>query len=966
MKIRFTPACEPFWRSCSKPIAPRSRFNRIVVALSLWMLLVNVGPAQPFTFTQSAGPVRATNAVLHGMIVPNGLPTAAWFEWGTDSNYGQTTSPVDLGSGEETVHISAAISNILSGPTYHYRAVGSNVLGLIYGQDQAFTSFGKPVAWGTASGVTTVPASLSNVVAVAAGNAHCLALKVDGTITGWGDNSFGKRDAPAGLTNAIFIAAGTSHSLALTENGVVAWGQNSSGETNVPADLTNVVQIAAGGSHSLALKADGLVVAWGQNSSGQTNVPAGLSNVVFVAAGTSHSLAVKADGTVIAWGLGSSGQTNVPAGLTNIVAVAGANLHSLALKRDGTVIAWGANSSGLTNIPATLVRAAAIAGGTTHGLALTRYGSVITWSSIASFNTVAARPNNMIAIAAGNAYSVALQVPQAFAFTQAAGPISATNATLNGMITPNGLDTVAWFEWGTNGVLNQTTAPVNMGAGSIVSHTNATIEGLAANAVYQCRAVASNLTGLTYGETRKFTTGRRVATWGRAAYGGVTVIPPAGLSNVVNIAAADYGGIALVADGTITTWGYAWGSGVMGTPPSGLSNVVAIAGGRDLNLALKSDRTVTAWQNNTAGLTNLPATITNVVAISAGDAHGLSLRGNGTLAGWGTFQFTSFFVPAGLTNVVATSSGDTGCWALKNDGTVIGWGDISFGPPNGLRDVIAVAAGYQHAIALRKDGTVVTWGSLSILPTGLTNVVSIAAGDNHCLALKADGTVVVWGNNIFFGQQNLPAGLNDIVTLASGDEFCMALAGNTPPQPVSQVLTGPMNQDSILNLTGGSRPVVTDPNGDQMSCLILSLPQSGSLYQFTLGGRGDAIITNDTPVSDSLNRVIFAPAPAEFGAPYTSFSVICNDGEFDSAAAVATLHILPAPVLTFGGINPVSGAAALNFTGLSNASYSVWATTNLINWSRLGTATQPALEQFIFNDTAATNAPYRFYQIRTP
>ncbi|MEK7780117.1 MAG: hypothetical protein AAB370_01290, partial [Verrucomicrobiota bacterium] len=796
---------------------------------------------------------------------------------------------------------------------------------------------------------------------------HCLALKVDGTITGWGNNSFGKSVAPTDLTNAFAIAAGTSHSLALTESGIVAWGLNTSGETNVPPSLTDAVQIAAGGSHSLALKADGTVMGWGLNTSGQTNVPAGLSNVVQVSGGTSHSLALKADGTVTAWGLGNSGQTNVPADLSNIVAIAAANLHSLALKRDGTIVAWGATSSGLTNVPSILTSSSAIAGGATHGLALTRHGSTVTWSSTASLITTPTRPHNMVAIAAGNAFSVALEVPQAFAFTQTAGPISATNATLNGMITPNGLNTVAWFEWGTNGILDQSTAPVNTGPGSIVSHTNATIAGLVANAVYEFRVVASNLAGVTYGETRKFTTGRRVTTWGAMkAPNFITPIPPADLSNVVNVAAGDYGGLAVVADGTMTTWGYA-----MGPSPSGLSNIVAVAGGRDLNVALKADRTVLAWQSATSVPINLPVAITNVVAISAGDTHGMTLRANGTLAGWGDL---TPLTPVGVSNLVAISSGDTFCLALKNDGTVAIWGTFDFSqvvaPPNGLRDVVAIAAGYQHAIALRKDGTVVAWGfntsgQLNV-PAGLTNAVGIASGDNHCLALKSDGAVVVWGNNFYSQQTLLPAGLNDVVTLASGDEFCMALAGNTPPRNISRVLTGPMNQDSVLTLTGVIRPVVTDPNGDPISCIILSLPQSGSLYQFTSGGRGDAIMTNSTPVSDSLNRIIFAPAPAEFGAPYTSFSVVGNDGEFDSASAVVTLHILPAPVLTLGDINPVSGAAVLNFAGLSNASYTVWATTNLTTWSWLGTASQPSPEQFLFTDTAATNWPHRFYQIRSP
>ena len=123
---------------------------------------------------------------------------------------------------------------------------------------------------------TNVPAGLSNVVAIAGGTLHNLAIKNDGTVVAWGDNGAGQTNVPAGLTNVVAIAAGSYHSLALKNDGtVVAWGFDSAGQTNVPAGLTNVVAVAAGGFHSLALKNDGSVVAWGDNSAGQKNVPAG-------------------------------------------------------------------------------------------------------------------------------------------------------------------------------------------------------------------------------------------------------------------------------------------------------------------------------------------------------------------------------------------------------------------------------------------------------------------------------------------------------------------------------------------------------------------------------------------------------------------------------------------------------------------------------------------------------------------
>ena len=86
-----------------------------------------------------------------------------------------------------------------------------------------------------------------------------------GTVVAWGNTNYGQATVPLGLSNVVAIAAGDWHSLALQSNcTVVAWGNNDSGQTNVPVGLSNVVAIAAGSDHSLALS-NGIVVAWGYN-----------------------------------------------------------------------------------------------------------------------------------------------------------------------------------------------------------------------------------------------------------------------------------------------------------------------------------------------------------------------------------------------------------------------------------------------------------------------------------------------------------------------------------------------------------------------------------------------------------------------------------------------------------------------------------------------------------------------------
>jgi len=237
------------------------------------------------------------------------------------------------------------------------------------------------LAWGgNDDGQTSLPAGLDEVMDLAAGGNHNLALKSDGSVVAWGDDRNGQSTLPADLPPSVAVAAGVLHSVALTRTGlVVAWGNNDGGQTAVPKTLANVVAITAGGYHSLALRCDGTVEAWGYDAYGQATVPAGLGNVVAIAAGGFHSLAVKSDGTVVAWGSAWGGATAVPEGLTGVIAVAAGAYHSLALKNDGTVVAWGYNHRGQAQIPPGLGPVTAIAAGWAHSLALFADGTMVAW-----------------------------------------------------------------------------------------------------------------------------------------------------------------------------------------------------------------------------------------------------------------------------------------------------------------------------------------------------------------------------------------------------------------------------------------------------------------------------------------------------------------------------------------------------------------------------------------------------------
>lgn len=239
-------------------------------------------------------------------------------------------------------------------------------------------------------------AAHSGVIAIAAGGAHTVALKSDGTVVAWGYNLFGETAPPPQLRGVAAVAAGWYHTVALKNDGsVVAWGRNG---TNVPAAArSGVVAIAVGDSHTLALKTNGSVVVWGDNTYGQLNIPASVQNgVTAIAGGGLHSVALKDNGSLVAWGAGTiatknwpdSGQSIVPEDLTGVTAIAAGFLHTLALKQDGSVVAWGPETAGgghdfgQSVVPIEARSGVkAIAAGGSHSVALKTNGTVIAWGA---------------------------------------------------------------------------------------------------------------------------------------------------------------------------------------------------------------------------------------------------------------------------------------------------------------------------------------------------------------------------------------------------------------------------------------------------------------------------------------------------------------------------------------------------------------------------------------------------------
>ncbi len=227
---------------------------------------------------------------------------------------------------------------------------------------------------------------ISGVMAIAAGWAHLLMVKNDGSVwmTGYFVNAgYATPTQVPGLASIKTVAAGHESSFAIgTDGRLWAWGANDKGElglgdTNPHATPTEVVvpggvaKIAVEYKGVLAVSSVGDVYGWGEvdtrNMLGVESNPgdivtspqkvAGITNVVDVALGQFHYLARRGDGTVFSWGpdwqpeplgrdTGIATPAHVPSPVLDLsaaTAIAAANGASYSIRSDGTVWGWGLN-----------------------------------------------------------------------------------------------------------------------------------------------------------------------------------------------------------------------------------------------------------------------------------------------------------------------------------------------------------------------------------------------------------------------------------------------------------------------------------------------------------------------------------------------------------------------------------------------------------------------------------------------
>ena len=139
-----------------------------------------------------------------------------------------------------------------------------------------------------------------------AGGTHSCAIRGDGALACWGDDSKGQLDGiPAGTFTAV-SAGGAQHLRDPGRRPLVCWGDDAKGQLTGSAGTFTAV--SAGGAHTCAIRVGGTLVCWGDDSKGQDAVRGG--EFTSVSAGGTHSCAIRENGHLACWGDNTAGQVS--------------------------------------------------------------------------------------------------------------------------------------------------------------------------------------------------------------------------------------------------------------------------------------------------------------------------------------------------------------------------------------------------------------------------------------------------------------------------------------------------------------------------------------------------------------------------------------------------------------------------------------------------------------------------------
>lgn len=422
---------------------------------------------------------------------------------------------------------------------------------------------------------------------------HCVAMRSDGQVVAWGDNTVGQCNLPQmplGVSVAKVVCWGGTTYLIRSDGYVDVVGSNMSGEHAIPSlpAGTGYVDIRPCPSFRLALRTDGEIVAWGDNTYGQCNVPPLPPGTVYtaMAGGFGHAHAVRSDHVIVSWGAQFDPAPTIDPG-NPCVQLAGGYWHMLARFADGTVVGWGRNGFYQSQIPGLRWLQGSspqplwfrdVSQGSAHTLAVLSSGRVIGFGETGNSRTT---PPSWF-----DQYT--------FRRAEAGGWHSAALTTAGEL-----------FLWGDNS-LGQCSLPPAPAGVTYVDMDLSVTHSVAVRSDGQAVAFGSN----TFGET---------------------VVPPLPTGMRYTGCAAAYGRTRLIrSDGRMVSFGSGIGPYNVATPPAG-RRYLKVATGQFVTGILCNDGSVVAWRSDPARDRLPPVLPPGVyyVEVAAGDYHLILRRSDG-------------------------------------------------------------------------------------------------------------------------------------------------------------------------------------------------------------------------------------------------------------------------------------------------------------------------------------------------
>ncbi|CEP02105.1 hypothetical protein PBRA_002370 [Plasmodiophora brassicae] len=182
---------------------------------------------------------------------------------------------------------------------------------------------------------------------ICSGRAHSCRQTLNGTLTCWGDNSFGQATPVVSSSPALRVACGSRHTCVLHANQTMScFGDNRLGQSSPP--VGSFVDVAAGDTTSCAIATNGSLSCWGSAAT-QSSVVAPSQPMLLIApqvyvqvraSSTDAFLALAQDGTMVFFGVSSTGNSVTPTSALFAEVCIGPT-HGCGIRQDGSVTCWG-------------------------------------------------------------------------------------------------------------------------------------------------------------------------------------------------------------------------------------------------------------------------------------------------------------------------------------------------------------------------------------------------------------------------------------------------------------------------------------------------------------------------------------------------------------------------------------------------------------------------------------------------